>query len=118
MRAIPAPEQLDRVFSALSDPTRRAIVQRLAQGEATPTELAAPFDLSQPTISQHLKVLEEAGLISMRRDAQRRVRRVEQIALRWVDDWIDPFRQQWEDRLDRLDEHLATTSLKGTDNAE
>ena len=105
--------RLDRAFTALSDPTRRAILVRLASGEATVTELMAPFALTQPTISKHLKVLEEAGLIEQGRDAQRRPRRLVSAALKDIDAWIAPFRRQWEGRFDRLDAHLAATGNKG-----
>jgi DNA-binding transcriptional ArsR family regulator len=83
------------------------MLARLALGEATVSELAAPFDLSQPTISKHLKVLERAGLIEGGRDAQRRPRRLAPLALKGIADWIEPFRQQWEKRLNNLDAHLA-----------
>jgi DNA-binding transcriptional ArsR family regulator len=99
--------QLDGIFHALGDPTRRAILARLAQGEATVSELIAPFALSQPTISKHLKVLESAGLIQGGRDAQRRPRRLTPGALRDAADWIEPFRRQWEQRFANLDAHLA-----------
>jgi DNA-binding transcriptional ArsR family regulator len=105
-------ERLDRAFSALADPTRRAILARLAVGEATVSELAAPFELSQPTISKHLKVLEEAGFIERGRDAQRRPRKLVPAALKDVADWIEPFRRQWEARLDNLERHLKTMSRK------
>jgi DNA-binding transcriptional ArsR family regulator len=105
-------ERLDRAFSALADPTRRAILARLAVGEATVSELAAPFELSQPTISKHLKVLEEAGFIERGRDAQRRPRKLVPTALKNVADWVEPFRRQWEARLDNLDRHLETMSRK------
>jgi len=98
---------LSSAFQALSDPTRRAILARLAQGEATVSQLMAPFELSQPTISKHLKVLESAGLIEGGRDAQRRPRRLAPLAMKDVADWIEPFRQQWESRLNNLDAHLA-----------
>lgn len=102
---------LDAAFAALSAPIRRAILARLAQGEATVAELAAPFGLRQPTISKHLKVLEEAGLIEQSRDAQRRPRRlVVGGPLRDVDAWLAPFRAQWERRFDRLEAHLRTTT--------
>ena len=91
-------EKLDTVFHALSDPTRRAILARLALGEASVTELVAPFGLSQPTISKHLKVLEQAGLIEGGRDAQRRPRRLVAATLKDAADWIEPFRRQWEQR--------------------
>ena len=99
--------RLDAAFSALGDPTRRAILARLAQGEATVSELMAPFSLSQPTISKHLKVLEKAGLIVGGRDAQRRPRRLNPVAMKDLADWLEPFRKQWEARFDNLDAHLA-----------
>jgi len=105
--------RLDRAFAALADPTRRAILSRLATSEATVSELMAPFSLSQPTISKHLKVLEEAGLIEQGRDAQRRPRRLVTPALHDVSDWIEPFRRQWEDRLSNLDRHLAGLNKEG-----
>ena len=102
-------ERLDRVFSALADPTRRAILARLATGDATVTELAAPFEMRQPTISKHLRVLEEAGLIRQGRDAQRRPRSlVVGGPLEEADAWLTPFREQWELRLDRLAAFLGT----------
>lgn len=102
---------LTNAFFALADPTRRAILARLATGEATVTELAEPFGLAQPTISKHLRVLEEAGLIEQGRDAQRRPRRlVAGGPLRDVDAWLQPFRAQWEGRFDRLAAVLATPS--------
>jgi DNA-binding transcriptional ArsR family regulator len=105
-------ERLDRAFSALADPTRRAILARLAVSEATVSELAAPFALTQPTISKHLKVLEEAGFIERGRDAQRRPRKLMTATLKDVADWVEPFRRQWEARLDNLDRHLETMSRK------
>jgi len=102
--------RLDDVFAALADPTRRAILTRLAQGEATVSELAAPFGLRQPTISKHLRVLEDAGLIRQGRDAQRRPRSlVVGGPLRAVEAWLVPFREQWEARFDRLEAHLEKT---------
>jgi DNA-binding transcriptional ArsR family regulator len=100
--------QLDRTFHALSDPTRRAILARLASGEATVSELVRPFALTQPTISKHLKVLEEAGLIEGGRDAQRRPRKLAPMALKPIADWIEPFRKEWEGRFDSLGAHLGT----------
>jgi DNA-binding transcriptional ArsR family regulator len=105
----PTPDFLSAVFSALGNPTRRAILERLARGEASVLELAEPFGVSQPTISKHLKVLEEAGLIESIRDAQRRPRRLRLGAIRAVDEWIGPYRQLWERRLDNLDRHLAAS---------
>lgn len=99
--------RLDLVFSALADPTRRAILARLARGEATVSELAKPFGLRQPTISKHLRVLEEAGFISQAKEAQRRPRRlVVGGPMKDVDAWLAPFREQWERRLDNLDAYL------------
>lgn len=99
-------QQLTAVFSALADPTRRAILARLAKGDATVSELAEPFRLAQPTISKHLRVLEAAGLIQADRDAQRRPRRLVLTTLKAADEWMQPFREQWERRFDRLDAHL------------
>jgi len=97
---------LDDVFFALSHPARRAMVKRLARGEASVAELNEPFGLSQPTISKHLKVLENAGLIEVSIDAQRRPRRLRASAMRDAANWIEPFRELWEKRLDNLDHHL------------
>ena len=94
---------LNATFAALADPTRRAILARLASGEATVMELAAPFDMSQPAISKHLKVLERAGLITTTQDAQRRPRRIEARPLADAMDWIDTYRRQCEDAFHRLD---------------
>jgi DNA-binding transcriptional ArsR family regulator len=99
-------------FAALSDPTRRAILTRLTKGEATVNELAKPFEMSLPSISRHLKVLERAGLISRARDAQWRPCRIEVKALREVDDWIEEYRRMWEKRLDRLDDYLTKLQSK------
>jgi DNA-binding transcriptional ArsR family regulator len=101
-------DSLSAVFSALGNPTRRAILARLATGEASVSELSEPFGLSQPTISKHLKVLEDAGLIETSRDAQRRPRRLRLSAMKEAADWIEPFRELWERRLDNLERHLAT----------
>lgn len=103
---------LDAVFAALADPTRRAMLARLAEGEATVSELAAPFDLAQPTISKHLRVLEEAGLVEQARDAQRRPRKLVASRLKDVDEWLEPFRRQWERRFENLDALLQ--KKKGT----
>src|SRR4051812_11279186 len=102
-------ERLNLVFAALADPTRRAILARVARGEATVAELAEPFGLRQPTISKHLKVLEEAGFVTHSRDAQRRPRRLVDDALKEVDAWLEPFRKQWEARLDNLEAYLDRT---------
>jgi DNA-binding transcriptional ArsR family regulator len=105
--------QLDLVFAALADPTRRAILARLSKGDATVSELAEPFDMRQPTISKHLRVLEDAGLIKQGRDAQRRPRSlVVGGPLESVDAWLGPFRAQWEKRFDNLDAFL-TKKKKG-----
>jgi DNA-binding transcriptional ArsR family regulator len=103
---------LDEAFGALSDPTRRAILARLAQGEATVGELGAPFRLSQPTVSKHLNVLERAGLIEQGRDAQRRPRRLRPEAIKAVAEWAEPFRILWERRFDNLERHLASTKTE------
>src|SRR4051794_2029787 len=101
-----ADDELSVTLTALADPTRRAILARLAQGEATVGELAAPFDLSLPAISKHLKVLQRAGLISQGRKAQWRPCRLEPARLKQVADWVDCYRDLWEARLDRLDAYL------------
>jgi DNA-binding transcriptional ArsR family regulator len=95
--------QLDATFAALADPTRRAILARLAKGEASVVDLAGPFAMSQPAISKHLKVLERAGLISRGRDAQRRPRRLEARPLRDATQWLEKYRQFWEAQFQRLD---------------
>src|SRR5271169_6631144 len=97
------PDRLDATFAALSDPTRRAILARLALGEASVTELAAPFAMTQPAISKHLKVLERAGLISRDRDAQRRPSRLEARPLEEASHWLAEYRQFWEASFQRLD---------------
>ena len=95
--------QLDETFAALADPTRRAILARLVHGAATVTELAAPFAMSQPAISKHLKVLERAGLVSRGRDAQRRPCRLEARPLRAAIEWLENYRDYWEESFQRLD---------------
>ena len=99
-------ERLDATFSALADPTRREIIRRLAAGDATVTELAAPFAMSQPAVSKHLKVLERAGLVSRSRDAQRRPCRLEARALEAATGWLEGYRRYWDESFQRLDSLL------------
>jgi DNA-binding transcriptional ArsR family regulator len=99
-------ERLDATFIALADPTRRAILARLIDGEATVMELAAPFAMSQPAISKHIKMLERAGLVSRSRDAQKRPVKIEGIALKEATDWLENYRQIWEANFSRLDSLL------------
>lgn len=101
------PDRLDATFAALADPTRRAILARLASGEASVTELAEPFSMSQPAISKHLKVLERAGLISIGNDAQRRPRRLEPEPLAEANEWLERYREFWEASFLRLDDLLG-----------
>ena len=105
-------ERLDLTFAALADPTRRAILARLATGEATVTELADPFEMSQPAISKHLKVLERAGLISMDVDAQRRPRKLEPKRLEEAVGWIERYREIFEQNYQRLDALLEELQAK------
>ena len=106
------PARLDATFAALADPTRRAILARLASGEASVAELAKPFAMSQPAISKHLKVLERAGLISRGRDAQRRPRRLEAKPLAEATEWLERYRDYWEDNYQRLDALLEEMKTK------
>lgn len=106
--------QLDATFAALADPTRRAILARLTEGEATVNELAEPFPVSVQAVSKHLKVLEKAGLISRGRDAQLRPSRLEGAPLGEAVDWLQRYRAFYEGRLDRLEEHLRTIQQKGS----
>src|SRR5579871_6625200 len=99
-------DQLSHTFAALADPTRRAILARLALGETSVTDLAKPFEMSLPAVSKHLKVLERAGLIIRGREAQWRPCRIETAALREVDDWLAHYRRFWEESFDRLDAYL------------
>src|SRR4051794_37122842 len=99
-------DRLSATFSALADPTRRAILARLALGETTVSELAEPFSMSLPAVSKHLKVLERAGVIARGREAQWRPCRIEVSALKPVDDWLENYRRLWEERFDRLDVYL------------
>ena len=100
------PDRLSAIFSALADPTRRAMLARLADGEASVGELSQPFQMSQPAISKHLKVLERAGLIAKSREAQWRLCRLEGAPLREVADWMEPYRRHWDESFRRLDDHL------------
>jgi len=99
-------DPLSATFAALADPTRRAILARLAQGETSVKDLAAPFDMSQPAISKHLRVLEKAGLIEQGRQAQWRPRRLQAGPLREVADWVSQYRRHWEESFERLDTYL------------
>jgi DNA-binding transcriptional ArsR family regulator len=103
---------LDLAFAALADPTRRAILARLATGDADVSELMQPFSLSQPTISKHLKVLERAGFVAPRRDAQRRPRTLVAAPLRSIDTWLESYRSLWEAKFVSLDRHLADVQKK------
>jgi DNA-binding transcriptional ArsR family regulator len=105
-------DQLSTTFAALADPTRRAILARLASGERSVTELAEPFDMSMPAVSKHLRVLERAGLITRGRQAQWRPCRIEGRPLKDVADWADQYRHIWERRLDRLDAYLQELQAK------
>jgi DNA-binding transcriptional ArsR family regulator len=109
-------DDLDAIFGALADPTRRAILARLASGEVTVNELAEPFAMTQPAVSKHLKVLERAGLIARGRDAQRRPCRLQPASLRTVADWVAHYEHFWTESFDRLDEYLRT--LKTTAEPE
>ncbi|MGC1464939.1 MAG: metalloregulator ArsR/SmtB family transcription factor [Pseudolabrys sp.] len=105
-------DRLSTTFAALADPTRRAILARLALGQTSVSELAEPFDMSLPAVSKHLKVLERAGLIARGREAQWRPCKIELNALKGVDDWLEEYRRLWEQRLDRLDDYLRELQAK------
>lgn len=105
-------DRLSATFAALADPTRRAILARLALGETTVNELSKPFKMSGPAVSKHLKVLEHAGLITRGREAQWRPCKLEPAALKGVDDWLERYRKLWEQRFDRLDDYLSTLQAK------
>jgi DNA-binding transcriptional ArsR family regulator len=109
-------DPLSSTFSALADPTRRAILARLDRGDATVTELTAPFGMSMPAISRHLKVLERAGLIERGREAQWRPARLQAEPLREANDWIEQYRRHWEARFDRLDAYLRDLQSKEADD--
>lgn len=104
-----SPDKLNKAFAALADPTRRAIIARLAVREATVNELAEPFDMTQPSVSKHLKVLERAGLISRGRSAQTRPCRLEPAPLQQIAHWVDRYRNLWEESFDRLEAFLQST---------
>jgi DNA-binding transcriptional ArsR family regulator len=106
------PDHLSTTFAALADPTRRAILARLAQGETSVKELAHPFSISPPAITKHLKVLERAGLIMRSREAQWRPCRLEAAPLKQVSDWVEPYRSFWEQSFDRLDKLLSKLQAK------
>jgi DNA-binding transcriptional ArsR family regulator len=112
MENVPTTQRLDSTFAALADPTRRAILTRLASGDASVMELAAPFSISQPAISKHLEVLERAGLISRGRDGQRRPCRIEAKPLAEADAWIERYREIWEGNFKRLDDLLEEMKAK------
>ena len=105
-------DRLSATFSALADPTRRAILARLALGETSVQKLAQPFEMSLPAVSKHLKVLERAGLITRSRDAQMRPCKIEATALKEADDWLEEYRRLWEERLDRLEDYLQILQTK------
>jgi DNA-binding transcriptional ArsR family regulator len=109
-----ATDALSATFSALADPTRRAILARLALGEASVTELAEPFDMSLPAVSKHLKVLERAGLIARGQEAQWRPRRLEAGPMKEATDWLETYRRFWDERLDRLDAYLQELQGNGS----
>src|SRR5690348_3453873 len=111
-------DPLSVTFAALADPTRRAILARLSDGEATVTELAAPFAISLPAISRHLKVLEQAGLISRGRDAQWRPCRIETGALEQLDSWVGRYRRLWQSKFDRMDAYLAELTKGKSDGTQ
>ena len=111
-------DRLSVTFSALADPTRRAILARLALGETSVSKLAEPFEMSMPAVSKHLKVLERAGLITRSRDAQMRPCKIEATALKAADDWLEEYRRLWEQRLDRLEGYLQALQAKPAANAK
>ena len=111
-------DPLSATFAALADPTRRAILARLSQGETSVTELAEPFEMSMPAVSKHLKVLERAGLIARGRDAQWRPCRLEAARLKEVADWLEHYREFWEQSIDRLEDYLRQIQKKEKKNAQ
>ena len=113
-----ATDRLDRTFSALADPTRRAILARLASGEASVTELGEPFDMSLPAVSKHLKVLERAGLVARGRERQWRPARLEAGPIKEIAEWTDRYRRFWEESYDRLDEYLDELQGRGKEKGD
>jgi DNA-binding transcriptional ArsR family regulator len=113
-----ATDRLDRTFAALADPTRRAMLARLAAGDASVTELGEPFAMSQPAISKHLKVLERAGLVVRSRERQWRPARLEAGPLKEVADWTERYRRFWDERYDRLDEYLEELQGQGKEKGD
>jgi DNA-binding transcriptional ArsR family regulator len=113
-----ATDRLDRTFGALADPTRRAILARLASGEASVTELAEPFEMTLPAVSKHLKVLEGAGLIARGRERQWRPSRLEAGPLKEVAEWTEQYRRFWEESYDRLDEYLGELQGRGKEKGD
>lgn len=107
-------DTLSLTFSALADPTRRQILARLADGEFSVTQLAAPFEMTMPAITKHLKVLERAGLIVRRREAQSRPAKLQAAPLREASDWVEQYRQNWEESFDKLDDYLKTIQHEDT----
>jgi DNA-binding transcriptional ArsR family regulator len=118
MATVTEEERLDRTFAALADPTRRAILARLATGEASVTELAAPFAMTQPAISKHLKVLERAGLVSRGRKRQWRPARLEAEPLKEIAEWAEQYKRFWTERYDRLDEYLDELQERGKEKGD
>jgi DNA-binding transcriptional ArsR family regulator len=111
-------DRLSSTFAALADPTRRAILARLALGETSVSKLAEPFAMSLPAVSKHLKVLERAGLITRGRDAQMRPCKIEAKALKEADDWLEEYRRLWEERLDRLEDYLRVLQAQEAKDAK
>ena len=111
-------DPLSTTFAALADPTRRAILSRLLTGERSVGELAGPFEMSMPAVSKHLRVLERAGLITQRKDAQWRLCRIEGAPLKEVSDWTERYRRVWEERLDRLDQYVQQMKAKESTSAQ
>ena len=118
MTAAPPVDQLSLTFSALADPTRRAILARLAGGEASVQEISRPFDMTLPAVSKHLKVLQRAGLVEQGRRAQWRPCRIKAAPLKDAADWVEQYRELWEERFNRLDDYLQEMKQKAEENGE